>query len=123
MYVRFARHVKSLEPLMHFYCVLLGLKVNSEFKNHNGYSGVILGCDQCNWEIEFTESSDSPKHLADEDDLIILKYEDKVQFDLVLEKLRKEKYLEFAPKNPFWEENGKLFRDPEGYGVVITLLS
>ncbi|MBF4691631.1 VOC family protein [Fusibacter ferrireducens] len=122
MNVRFARHAKALEPLLHFYCNLLGLKVISEFKDHNGYTGVILSCDHCNWEIEFTISSNCPNHKADEDDLIVFKYDDKVQYGLVLERLRKEKYLEFAPKNPFWEDNGKLFRDPEGYGIVITLM-
>ncbi|GAU78706.1 VOC family protein [Fusibacter sp. 3D3] len=119
MNLRFARHAKELEPLMHFYCDLLGLKVISEFKDHNDYTGIIVGCNQCNWEMEFTKSSELPKHVVDEDDLIILKYEDEIKYNSTLERLTKEKYLEFAPKNPFWEERGKLFRDPEGYGVVI----
>lgn len=122
MNIRFARHAKALEPLLHFYCDLLGLKVISEFKDRNDYTGVVLGCDYCNWEIEFTKSSECPKHTADEDDLIILKYEAEIEYNLILERLMKEKYLEFAPKNPFWEDHGKLFRDPEGYGIVITLV-
>ncbi len=122
MKLRVARHVKKLEPMLYFYCDLLGFELDRTFENHSGYSGVILNYGS-NWEIEFTVGDTKPEHRADEDDLLVVYFEDDSVYREVVERFRREKYLEFAPKNPFWESNGKLFRDPEGFGVVVTRIS
>lgn len=121
MKIRIARHVKAIEPMVHFYSDLLGLEVIKTFKQHNGYDGVIMGYKTSDWEIEFTKSTESPMHTTDEDDLLILKYDDIEVYRSVIEKLSLEKNIEFAPRNPFWEDQGKLFKDPEGYGVVVIM--
>jgi hypothetical protein len=28
--------------------------------------------------------------------------------------------MEFAPRNPYWEEHGRLYKDPDGNRVVIV---
>ena len=121
MKIRIARHVKAIEPMVHFYSDLLGLEIINTFEKHNGYDGVIMGFKTSEWEIEFTKSPESPEHTADEDDLLVLKYDDIEVYEGVIERLRSEKNIEFAPRNPFWEDHGKLFRDPEGYGVVVIM--
>jgi len=120
MKMRFARHAQNLKKMQHFYVTLLGLSVISSFKNHNGYNGVILGCDGGQWQIELTSSENVPNHLYDEDDLLVLYFDSLKKYEEAIERLNHARIIEFAPLNPFWEENGKLYKDPEGFRVVLV---
>ena len=120
MKMRFARHAQNLKKMQHFYVTLLGLSVVGSFKNHNGYDGIILGCDGGSWQIELTTSDDKPFHSYDEDDLLVLYFDSLKQYEDTIERLNNERVIEFAPLNPFWEENGKLYKDPEGFRIVLV---
>ena len=115
-----SRHVNQLEPIIYFYCELIGFSVIEAYKDRFNYDGVIIGEDDSDWTMEFTVSNEKPNRVIEEDDLMIIFIEDSARYNQIIEKLRNEKTLEFAPKNPHWEEKGRLFRDPEGYGVLLV---
>ena len=119
MRMRTARHVTALEPMRYFYVHLLEMREIGGFVDHNGYDGMILGSPEGNWQVEFTVSQDKPEHHFDEDDLIVLYYE-AAKYDAVIEKLTAENYVTFIPKNPYWVAYGNLYKDPEGFGVMVV---
>lgn len=122
MKFRTARHTKNLYRIIDFYGRILGLKVLSEFKDHENYDGVFLGIPGESWHLEFTVSNDSPVHIPDEDDLLVFYAESLDEFNSIKEKFVANKVKPVKPKNPYWEKNGITFEDPDGYRIVISLI-
>lgn len=120
MNLRIARHVGDLDEMIYFYNTLLGMKILGEFENHSGYDGVFLGFENQNWHLEFTISNEKPNHKFDEDDLMVFYLENDELKNRLINNLRKNNIKEVSPKNPYWKENGTLFLDPEGCGIIIT---
>jgi catechol 2,3-dioxygenase-like lactoylglutathione lyase family enzyme len=119
MKMRIAHHTTNLKGMVAFYVDLLGLKLKATFTSENGYEGVVF-CDESEtWEIEFTTSHDLPKCCSDEDDLIVLYFERIEVYNRIIERLNQFRHLEFAPRNPYWEARGKLFKDPDGNRIVV----
>ena len=67
---RVARHTVQLDLIKRFYVDALGMKLLGAF-DHDGYKGIFIGLEDQTWHLEFTQSDDSPKHEADEDDLLV----------------------------------------------------
>lgn len=120
MKLRITRHVNDLKEMKGFYVDLLGLKVINSFKDHNHYDGLILGDKEGCWELEFTTSEEPSNHLSSEDDLIVLYIDEEKKYNEIIRKFNELRIIEFAPRNPFWEQNGKLYKDPEGNRVLIV---
>ena len=122
MKFRTARHTKNLYRIIDFYGRILGLKVLSEFKDHENYDGVFLGIPGESWHLEFTVSNDSPVHIPDEDDLLVFYAESLDEFNSMKEKFVANRVKPVRPKNPYWEKNGITFEDPDGFRIVISLI-
>lgn len=123
MKFRLARHTTNLAAIQHFYHEILGLEILGGFTHHKGYDGLFLGIKGENWHLEFTVSDEKPNHTVDADDLLVFYIAEKKVFDALLAKLYSFGYEEIASKNPYWQENGHLFLDPDGYGVMIVPLA
>ena len=121
MTLRVARHCKAIDPLVDFYTKILGLEVLGTFINHNNYNGTFLGKKSLDWHIEFTESKELPKHLADEDDLLVFYFNTEEEFEQVNNRFRQNGIPEETPQNPYWLDNGITYCDPEGFRLVIAL--
>ncbi len=119
MKLRVARHTKDLLPLIEFYHHLLGLENLGSFTDHHGYNGVFLG--NQHWHLEFTTSSESPLHHSDEDDMLVFYCDDEQAYQLLLEKIKKTGIPELVAKNPYWNAHGKMFADPDGFRILITV--
>ena len=122
MTFRFARHTNNLEKIKSFYIDVLGLEMLGGFENHNGYDGVFIGKPDENWHLEFTQSNEIVNHIFNEDDILVFYPNDKLEYELLLEKVKKHSIEFITAKNPYWNENGKLFLDPDGYRIVISHL-
>ena len=120
MKFRVARHTNDLQRLVDFYSLIPGMEIIGEFKNHSGYDGVFLGIKNSDWHLEFTVSTDLPKHHTDEDDQLVFYVETEKQFDSIAEKFRQNNIAETESKNPYWTLNGKTYTDPDGFRIVIT---
>ncbi|MDC0314036.1 VOC family protein [Flavobacteriales bacterium] len=122
MNFRFARHTDNLEPIIKFYRDLLGLEVIGEFNNHDKYDGVFIGKVGLNWHLEFTTSEESPKHQTDKDDLLVFYLESEEEYISVKQKFDDNGLSSVQSKNPYWNNNGSTYLDPDGFRIVITIM-
>ncbi|WP_296145796.1 VOC family protein [uncultured Flavobacterium sp.] len=122
MTFRFARHTNDLEIIKSFYINILEFELLGSFENHDNYNGIFLGYENADWHLEFTTSEEKANHHFDEDDILVLYPESENKYDSLLEKLSKNNILLVPSKNPYWNENGKMFLDPDGYRIVLSPL-
>ncbi|MDR6968058.1 catechol 2,3-dioxygenase-like lactoylglutathione lyase family enzyme [Flavobacterium arsenatis] len=122
MTFRFARHTNNLEQLKSFYIDVLGLELLGGFENHSGYDGIFIGKSNENWHLEFTRSDEVVAFHFSDEDILVFYPNTKLEFDAILDKIITNKIQFLKAKNPYWNENGKMFLDPDGYRVVISNL-
>jgi catechol 2,3-dioxygenase-like lactoylglutathione lyase family enzyme len=122
MTFRYARHTNNLEQLKTFYIDVLGLQLLGGFENHDNYDGIFLGKPNENWHLEFTKSIDVIVFNFCEDDLIVFYPNSKLEYEIIQEKLKNNTIKIIPSKNPFWNENGIMILDPDGYRIVISNL-
>ena len=120
MIFRYARHTNNIKPLINFYCDILNLEVLGSFENHDSYNGVFIGKPDAGWHLEFTESNEKAKHLFDEDDILVFYPENKDGYDKIIEKISKTGIKKIKPVNPYWEKNGIMIEDPDGYKILVS---
>ncbi|MFD1605101.1 VOC family protein [Flavobacterium artemisiae] len=122
MHLRVARHTNNLKEIENFYVNILGFELLGGFENHNNYDGVFIGQADLDWHFEFTQSETKAVHVFDEDDLIVL-YPDTVRkYNVLYSKIEDNGIKFIEAVNPYWNENGKMFLDPDGYRIVISPL-
>ena len=121
MKFRYARHTNNLNAITEFYTNVLGLQKQGAFENHSNYNGVFLGLPNCNWHIEFTESNEAAVHSPDDDDLIVFYINSEEELNTIREKACQFKVPIVKPKNPYWQTNGIELRDPDNFGVILTI--
>lgn len=122
MVLRVARHTNNLEKIEAFYVNVLGFERLGGFQNHNDYDGVFIGKSDLDWHFEFTESNDKANHHFDEDDIIVLYPTTILKYNNLLCSILSNNISIITSKNPYWNENGKMFLDPDGFRIVISPL-
>ena len=122
MFLRVARHTNNLEEIESFYVDLLGFERLGGFQKHNNYDGVFIGKSGLDWHFEFTQSEIKANHIFDEDDVIVLYPKSISDYDQLIDKLLRNDIAVIEAVNPFWNENGKMIQDPDGYRIVISPL-
>jgi len=120
MRFRFARHTNDLEQLSSFYINILGMEILGGFQKHNGYDGVFIGKTNENWHLEFTKSNEIIQFNFGEEDVLVFYPNTRLEYEHILEKLINFSIKIIEAKNPYWNENGKMFLDPDGYRIVIS---
>ena len=123
MTFRFARHTNNLEQLKSFYIDILGLELLGGFENHNGYDGVFIGKSNENWHLEFTKSDEIVSFNFGDEDILVFYPNNKLEFELIHDRIKSHSIKFINSKNPYWNENGKMLLDPDGYRVVISHLN
>ncbi len=123
MTFRFARHTNNLEQLKSFYIDILGLELLGGFENHNGYDGVFIGKPNENWHLEFTKSDEIVTFNFGEEDILVFYPNTKLEFELIHDNLIANKIEFIQAKNNYWNDNGKMILDPDGYRIVISHLN
>ena len=122
MTFRFARPTNNLEQLKSFYIDILGLELLGGFENHEGYDGVFIGKPNENWHLEFTKSDEIVAFDFGEEDILVFYPNTKLEFELIHDRIESNSIKFIDSKNPYWNENGKMILDPDGYHVVISHL-
>lgn len=122
MFLRVARHTDNLEIIENFYINILGFERLGDFQNHKDYDSVFIGKTGLDWHFEFTQSKVKANHSFDEDDVIILYPKTILDYNELIDKLEHHNISTITAVNPFWNENGKMFQDPDGYRIVISPL-
>ncbi|PAM96472.1 prolyl endopeptidase [Flavobacterium sp. IR1] len=122
MFLRVARHTNNLEEIESFYVDLLGFERLGGFQKHNNYDGVFIGKSGLDWHFEFTQSEVKANHIFDKDDVIVLYPKTISDYDELIKRLLQKDIAVIEAVNPFWNENGKMIQDPDGYRIVISPL-
>jgi catechol 2,3-dioxygenase-like lactoylglutathione lyase family enzyme len=120
MTLRIARHTNDLEKIKSFYISILGFELLGSFINHNNYDGIFIGKPNLDWHLEFTKSNDLANHTFDEDDILVFYPKTILEYKALINNLLNSTFLTITSKNPYWNENGKMFLDPDGYRIIIS---
>ena len=126
MFTRFrsARPSNDLGALRSFYGDGLGLSVQAEWVDHDGFDGLVLGppagAAQGHWQIEFVAERDlhAPRAPTDEH-LLVLFVADAGAVREAIARMAAVGVAPTPPNNPYWARRGAHFADPDGYGVVV----
>lgn len=122
MIFRVARHTNNLERIAKFYSEILGFEILGEFRDHEDYDGVFLGLNDSNWHLEFTKSKEPANHKFDEDDILVFYPSTNMEYHQLKDRITEHGIEQIASKNPYWNTNGIMFFDPDGYRIVISPL-
>ncbi|MCL4158331.1 UNVERIFIED_CONTAM: hypothetical protein GTU68_005538 [Idotea baltica] len=118
--LRVARPSDDLAALIHFYVNGLGLEVIDQFESHDGFDGIMLSRKGWPYHFEFTHAAG---HIAGkaptEDNLIVFYLPEKQAWENAIAKMRTAGYAPVKSFNPYWDERGFTFEDPDGYRVVL----
>ena len=120
MTFRVARHTNDLEKIKSFYVNILGLEVLGSFENHASYDGIFIGKPKADWHIEFTTSNEKANHVFDDDDILVFYADTKAEYNTWIGNFQNNNIAIIPSKNPYWNDNGKMFLDPDGNRIIIS---
>lgn len=119
-YLRVARPTDDLEPVARMYVEGLGLSVLGEFRGHEGFDGIILGRRDLGYQLEFTQQAGHASGRAPtKDNLLVFYHPDRVDWEAACVRMEEAGFMPVASWNPYWDDQGRTFEDPDGYRVVI----
>jgi catechol 2,3-dioxygenase-like lactoylglutathione lyase family enzyme len=120
--IRFARPTARLEACAAFYRDMLGLQVLAEFREHDGYDGVVVGLPDQSVQLELTRRSDglplpdpTPEHQ------LVFYLNDAAALSRAESRLRTRGLEPVPTENPYWSRRGAVaFTDPDGWVVILA---
>ena len=104
------------------YEAVLGLSRLAEFKDHDGFSGVVLGFENSDWQLEIVTVSAPRSQPADEDtEKGIVLYLSAEEFRKVRRQVAVSGAQTIVNKNPYWTRRGAItVRGYDGESIVIV---
>lgn len=120
MEFRNARHTDNLKEIIEFYTDVLGLEVLFSFENHNGYNGAFIGKPNHDWHLEFTSSESKAEHKFDIEDILVFYPTEAIEYDEIIKQIDGKNIEKIKAKNPFWDNNGIMVKDPDGFRVIVS---
>ncbi len=105
---------------MRFYRDGLGFAVIYEFRDHDGFDGVMLGHAGAAYHLEFTRKAGHTAGRAPtEENLLVFYLPDQQQWQAAVSRIELAGYKPVPAFNEYWERQGKTYEDPDGYRVVL----
>jgi heme-degrading monooxygenase HmoA/catechol 2,3-dioxygenase-like lactoylglutathione lyase family enzyme len=119
-HLRVARPSDDLDAVVRFYRDGLGFAELYRFTDHDGFDGVMLGAPNAPYHLEFTRKAGHRAGRAPtEDNLLVFYLPDADAFAAAVARLVADGHAPVPSFNPYWDEDGKTFEDPDGYRVVL----
>jgi catechol 2,3-dioxygenase-like lactoylglutathione lyase family enzyme len=119
-HLRVARPTDDLEAVIRFYRDGLGFTVLSQFNDHDGFDGVMLGHKDGAYHLEFTHKRGHRVGKAPtEDNLLVFYLPNTDDWQRALDRLAECGHRPVKAFNPYWDLRGRTFEDPDGYRVVL----
>lgn len=120
-HLRIARPSDDLDRVVRFYRDGLGFEVLSEFRDHDGFDGVMLGLPGAAYHLEFTHKAGHHVGRAPtQDHLLVLYIPEEQRWREAIQRLALGAHHPVASFNPYWDAHGLTFEDPDGYRVVLV---
>jgi len=118
--IRIARPSSNLERTRKFYRDVLKMKVLSQFFNHDGFDGLMLGYEDQQYHFEFTYDHNNPvKPTPTSEDLIVFYVPDNNEWNKIILDLENSGVIPVKSHNPYWDKSSRTYQDPDGYRIVI----
>ena len=118
--LRVARPTDNLRALVLFYAEGLGFDVLACFERHAGFDGVILGRAGSPYHFEFTRYAGHRAGRApSQDHLLVFYHSDRAAWQQAVDRLRSCGFDPVPSFDPYWDQAGCTFEDPDGYRVVL----
>lgn len=119
-HLRIARPTDRLAEVAAFYRDALGFEVLGSFRGHAGFDGVMLGHEAAGYHLEFTSNSDHPAGAAPSPDHLLVFYlPDQREWQAAIDRLERHGCRSVVALNPYWDQRGRTYADPDGYRIVI----
>ena len=118
--LRVARPSDRFDEVVRFYTEGLNLSVIGSFQNHEGFDGIMLGVPAASYHLEFTRKHGHRAGRAPtEDNLLVFYLPDKRAWQAAVDRMTASGYKTVPSYNPYWDQNGCTYEDPDGYRVVL----
>ncbi|HPE47359.1 MAG TPA: VOC family protein [Hyphomonas sp.] len=118
--LRVARPTDDIDALLPFYRDGLGFEVLFEFRGHDDFDGVMLGHPGAPFHLEFTRAHGHAAGRAPtQDNLLVFYLPEQNRLAAATARLRATGFEPVPSFNPYWDEGGVTFEDPDGYRVVL----
>jgi quinol monooxygenase YgiN/catechol 2,3-dioxygenase-like lactoylglutathione lyase family enzyme len=118
--LRVARPTDRMQEVLRFYRDGLGLQEIGRFEDHAGFDGVMIGSPDSMYHLEFTHCK---AHIAggapSKDHLLIFYLPKPEDWRAAVERMCNHGYHPVPSFNPYWDQQGKTFEDPDSYRVVL----
>ena len=119
-HLRVARPTDDLAAVVKFYRDGLGFELLYEFKDHDGFDGVMLGRKGAAYHLEFTrKAGHNAGRAPTQDNLLVFYLPDEAEWKAAVTRLEKAGHKPVRAFNPYWDKKGTTFEDPDGYRVVL----
>ena len=119
-FLRVARPTDHLDPLVALYKRGLDLQVVAEFRDHDGFDGVVLGRPGLGYQIEFThQAGHSAGRAPTMDNLLVFYHPDRKEWEAACHRMAGAGFQPVSSWNPYWDDLGRTFEDSDGYRVVL----
>jgi hypothetical protein len=118
--LRVARPTNDVATVIRFHVADLGLEIIDSFTDHQGFDGVMIGVPGAAWHLEFTSCAGHDAGRAPtQDNLLVFYLPDPVLWQAAVNRMTSAGHRPVVSFNPYWEEQGRTFEDPDGYRVVL----
>ena len=118
--LRIARPTDNLTAIAAMYATGLDFVVLTEFCDHDGFDGVILGHPQHPYHLEFTTHREHQVGRAPtKDHLLVFYIPDPDEWEARCACMLAAGFVRVPSYNPYWEVQGQTFEDLDGYRVVL----
>ena len=119
-HIRTARPTNDFAATKHFYCDGHRFEVTSEFTDHDGFDGTVLILNGASYHHELTKKRVSEsRHTPSGKDSLVFYARDSKDWNTSVNRLEAAGYQAVESSSPYWTKRGKMFQDPDGYGVVL----
>jgi len=119
--LRISHPCRSLHAATGFYTRAFGLEVLEKFTDDAGFDGVIIGRPGWPYHLELThkaERSITPRPTTE--DLLVFYLPDRAEWEAAIRRIRDMGAHPVPSRNPYWDQHGLTFEDPDGYRIVIA---
>lgn len=119
--LRVARACRDLPALGRQYAEGLGFEVLSQWRDHEGFDGMVLGHPQAPYHLEFIHAHDEPMPPAPHPEQLLVFYLDPhADWQRACARMQAAGFRRATNANPYWERNGATWVDLEGGRVVLN---
>lgn len=118
--LRIARPTDDIQALLPFYRDGLGLQVLGSFQDHQGFDGIMLGQPNGPYHFEFTHQRGHRVGRAPSQDHLLVFYLPEAQaWAEAVSRMQAAGFAALPAYNPYWDQWGRTFEDPDGYRLVL----